>query len=336
MHEEPPVADSSSPTISINRRRWLLILLGLLIAALIFYLLVGAIDWRATVQAFKLANSWWVLAALASIFVNGIAKSQRWRTLFPPTQPPPGRSETFGILMAGQVVNSVLLLRSGDIFRAYFAGRDRGASTASAFGTIGAEKLVDVILVGLAAALVLPLVVLPSWVNADGSQVGIVSLVATAGWVGLLLSLPIINRLLSRWGRRSALSARLAGILQRLLDGLTALREWRRLPVLLLWTAAVWGTAISTNLLLFQALDLPATLLNAVLVLIFIYGGVSIPVTPGQLGVFEAMTVLALSLVGVDPAIALAYALLLHGLVLLLPAVFGGLWLYKRSRSAGR
>ena len=326
------MADSSSPTISISRRRWLLMLLGLLIAAIIFYLLVSAIDWRATVQAFKLANPWWVLAALASIFINGIAKSQRWRTLFPPTQPPPSRSETFGILMAGQVVNSVLLLRSGDIFRAYFAGRDRGASTASAFGTIGAEKLVDVILVGLAAALVLPMVV-PSWVNAD--QVGIVSLVATAGWLALLLSLPIINRLLAKWGRHSALSARLAGVLQRLLDGLTALREWRRLPILLLWTAAVWGTAISTNLLLFQALELPPTLLNAVLVLIFIYGGVSIPVTPGQLGVFEGMTVLALSLVGVDPAIALAYALLLHGLVLVLPALFGGLWLYKRSRSAG-
>ena len=328
------MADSSPTTVGINRRRWLQVLVGILIAVFIFYLLVSSIDWRATVLALKQANPWWVLAALASISVNGVAKSQRWRTLFPPAQPPPSRSETFGILMAGQVVNFVLPLRSGDIFRAYFAGRDRGASTASVFGTIGAEKLVDVILVGLAAALVLPLVVLPSWVSADGSQVGFVSLVATTGWLGLVLALPLINRILARWGKRSTLSARLSGIVQRLLDGLTALREWRRLPVLLLWTAAVWGTAISTNLLPFRALDLPPSLLNAVLVLIFIYGGVSIPVTPGQLGVFEGMTVLALSLVGVDPAIALAYALLLHGLVLLLPAGFGGMWLYRRSRSA--
>ncbi len=329
------MTESQTAVLGLNRWKWLQIIVGLLIAILIFYVLASTIDWQATVQALRLANPWWVLAAIASIFVNGIAKSQRWRTLFPPDQPPPGRRETFGILMAGQVVNAVLPLRSGDIFRAYFAGRDRGASTASALGTIGAEKLIDVILVGLMAALALPLVVLPAWVNADGSQVGMVSLLAAAGWLGLVMALPAIKRLLARWGRRSALSARLAGVLQNLLDGLTALREWRRLPVLLLWTAAVWGTAITTNLLLFRALGLPPSLLNAVLVLIFVYGGVSIPITPGQLGIFEGMIVLALSLVGIAPTDALAYALLLHALVLLVPTVVGGLWLYNRSRHLG-
>ena len=317
----------------LTNRRWLWkILFGLLIAALIIYLLLNFINWRATLMALQQAQIAWVLAALASVIINGVAKSQRWRTLFPPDQPPPSRSETFGILMAGQVVNFVLPLRSGDIFRAYFAGRDRGASTASAFGAIGAEKLIDVILVGLAAAVVLPLVALPSWIDADGSQVGVVALVAVLGWVGLILALPRINRLLARLGQRSALAARVAGVMQRLLDGLTALRQWRRLPIVLLWTALVWGTAISTNLFLFRALDMPVDLLNALVVLIIIYGGVSVPVVPGHLGVFEGLTVLALSLVGIDSATALAYALLLHMLVLLVPVVIGGWWLVRRAR----
>lgn len=317
----------------LSNRRWKWqILLGLLIAALIIYLLLSVIDWRATLRALQQAHIGWVLVAAVSVIINGVAKSQRWRTLFPPDQPPPSRSQTFGILMAGQVVNFVLPLRSGDIFRAYFVGRDRGASTASAFGAIGAEKLIDVILVGLAAAIVLPLVALPSWINADGSQVGIVALVAALGWLGLILALPWINRLLARLGKRSALAARVSGVLQRLLDGLTALRQWRRLPIVLLWTALVWGTAITTNLFLFRALDMPVELLNALIVLIIIYGGVSVPVVPGQLGVFEGLTVLALSLVGIDSATALAYALLLHLLVLLVPIVFGGWWLLRRTR----
>jgi len=317
----------------LSNRRWLWqILFGLLIAALIIYLLLSVIDWRATLRALQQAHIVWVLVAAVSVIINGVAKSQRWRTLFPPDQPPPSRSQTFGILMAGQVVNFVLPLRSGDIFRAYFVGRDRGASTASAFGAIGAEKLIDVILVGLAAAIVLPLVALPSWINADGSQVGIVALVAALGWLGLILALPWINRLLARLGQRSALAARVSGVMQRLLDGLTALRQWRRLPIVLLWTALVWGTAITTNLFLFRALDMPVELLNALIVLIIIYGGVSVPVVPGQLGVFEGLTVLALSLVGIDTATALAYALLLHLLVLLVPIVFGGWWLLRRTR----
>ncbi len=325
---------SDTPLTALFARRhwWWQIGLGLIIAIGLLLVLLRNIDGRATLQALAQAQPLWVGAALGSVLLNSITKTFRWRLLFPTDQPTPGRLQTFGILMAGQLMNMVLPFRSGDIFRAYFMGRDRGASTAATLGTIGAEKLVDLILTGLVAALVLPFIVLPPSVHTSPLQMFLLALAVSSVWVGLILALPWLERVLQGLGRRYPVFQRWAGFLHRLLNGLTALREWRKLPQLLLWSLAVWGTAILTNVLLLRAFDLPPSLLYAALVLIIIYGGVSIPVAPGQLGVFEALTVVALHLVGIDGAPALAYALLLHALVLVVPVLFGGMWLLRRAR----
>ncbi|NOZ51480.1 MAG: flippase-like domain-containing protein [Chloroflexi bacterium] len=320
----------------LNRRHWWWqISIGLAIAVGLLVLLLHKIDGRATVQALSRAQPLWVGAALLSVLLNDITKTFRWRLLFPADQPTPSRRQTFGILMAGQLVNMVLPFRSGDVFRAYFMGRDRGASTAATFGTIGAEKLIDLILLGLVAAFILPLIVLPSSVHTSPVQMLALAVGVSLVWAALILALPHLDRLLLNLGQRFPLCARWADLLHRLLQGLTALREWRKLPQLLAWSGAVWGTAILTNMLLFQAFGMTPSLLYAALVLLFIYGGVSIPMAPGQLGVFEALTVVALRLVGIEPVMALAYALLLHALVLVVPMLFGSVWLFRRTRRLG-
>ena len=57
-------------------------------------------------------------------------------------------------------------------------------------------------------------------------------------------------------------------------------------------------------------LDLPMT--AALCVIAFLGLGVSLPSSPGFIGVFQAATVLALSMFGIDKADALSYSLLLH------------------------
>lgn len=315
-----------------SNRRWLQLFLGTIIAVAVLYWLFSTIDWQATRLALSKAHLVWVVIALASVFVNSVAKAERWRMLFPADRPTPSHREAFNVLMAGQLTNFILPLRSGDILRAYLVGRDRGASTATAFGTIGAEKVIDLIVIGFLAALVLPWIVLPSWINADGTQVIVLSVLAGLVWLGLCLLLPRIERLLSSLSHHSRLLDKAMAVIRRLLDGFTAVRDLRKLPGLISWTVLVWATAFTTNLLLFQAFDIDAGLLGAVLVLVFVVGGVSIPVTLGNLGIFEGLAVLALSLAGIEPATALAFALLLHLLVLIVPAFFGGTWFLRRLR----
>ncbi len=311
-------------------RRWIIRLgAGMLLAGLAIYLLDREVQWQDAFAAAKQVLPFWLCLSFLGIVANSIARALRWRLLFPADQEPPPRRAIFGVLMAGQLLNFVLPLRAGDLTRAYFMGRRRQASTAAAVGTIGAEKVLDLTIVGLLVAFVLPSLVLPSWLGSPGRDAFVGTVVGAIIWSGILLALPWFQRSLATWGARIELLAPLSRFLSRFLDGLAALRHIQRLPALLSWSAIVWLGGILANLFLMRALNLPATFLSATLVMLVIQGGVSVPLTPGQIGIFEALAVLALSLVSISATSGLAFGILLHFLVLVLPLGVGLPWLLR-------
>ncbi len=315
----------------INRRWVLRLVLGVVLALVAIFFLARAIHWGTAVTYLEQMVPGWALLAVFSVILNNLCKALRWRLLFPPDHPLPQRRDVFGALMAGQMLNFLLPLRSGDISRAYFMGRRRGASTASAAGTIGAEKVIDLTITGLLVALVLPYVVLPAWVGTANRGVYIGAAFGLVLWAGVFAALPWMQRRLAALGRRWPTLAYASGLLSRLLDGLKALRHRQRLPGLVWWSAGAWIFGLLTNLLLFQALGIPATLLNAALVLLFILGGVSVPLAPAQIGVFEGMAVLALSITGVPPEQSLAFAIVLHIIVLGVPMIIGLPYIWRQT-----
>jgi len=61
----------------------------------------------------------------------------------------------------------------------------------------------------------------------------------------------------------------------------------------------------------------------ACLVLVALTIGISVPSTPGRIGVFQYICVLALAVFGVPQAVAFAYGVLLHGIVFLPTTLVG-------------
>ncbi|MCO6450353.1 MAG: flippase-like domain-containing protein [Caldilineales bacterium] len=307
------------------------IVLGSVLAIVAIYFISRQVDWETALDYIRDVSLQWLALAVITVFFNNIAKSFRWRLLFPPDQPLPRQRDIFGVLMSGQLINLLLPLRSGDITRAYFMGRRRGESTVAAAGTIGAEKMIDLMILGFLFALVLPYVVLPVEWGSPGRSIFAGALVGLIAWVTILLGLPYFQRILAFVGERIPALASLSTLVSRLLDGLKALRNLRRLPALLFWSALVWMAAVVTNLFLMKALAIPPTLLSALLVVLIIQSGVSIPLAPGNLGVFEALAVLALSLTGVPFEQALAFGILLHIIVISVPLAFGLPWLWRHA-----
>jgi len=95
-------------------------------------------------------------------------------------------------------------------------------------------------------------------------------------------------------------------------DGLQSMRRPGRLVPTAIWSVVIWVVSVGAVWTCFQAarLDLPMT--AALCVIAFLGLGVSLPSSPGFIGVFQAATVLALSMFGIDKADALSYSLLLH------------------------
>ena len=320
--------DSSGPA----SRRWLGLTLGALVTSFALYMLAHTVDWRSALQYLRQIRWPWLLAALAVIFINNLAKALRWRQLFPLQQGLPRRRDALGSLMAGQFLNFTLPFRSGDISRAYFLGRYRGESSAAAAGTIGAEKVLDLVVMGGLFVWVLPHFILPAWVEAGKGSVRAVSLGALGVWLAVVVGLPYSKRALTALARRWPALGRATSIGISLLDGFASLRG-RQLPIILLWTLAAWAASIGATYAMLMSLSLPASLPLAILANVIVQGGLSVPVAPAGVGVFEWLAILALAIAGIPNHQGLAYGLTAHAVVLFFPVIIGVPWLLSRFRS---
>ena len=104
---------------------------------------------------------------------------------------------------------------------------------------------------------------------------------------------------------------------------------------IVLLSVLIWGTAILNNYLLLLAfqIDLPVT--AAVLLLVGLQIGISLPSLPGTIGVFEYVCVLVLAVFAVERTAALSYGILLHAIVML-PATLAGIAFLLLMRTAWR
>jgi len=314
-------------------RRWFGLAVGLSITVFALYMLAHTVDWRSALQYIQQVKAGWLLLGLTALLINNFAKASRWRQLFPVSQTLPPRWDAFGSLMAGQLLNFTLPFRSGDISRAYFMGRGRGTSSAAAAGTIGAEKLLDMVIMGGLFTLALPFFILPTWLEANKDSIWIISFAALGVWIVMVIGLPRSQNLLDKLAHRWPVIAWPAHAITRLLDGFSALRHRQRLIPVLFWTAIVWAGSICATYALLAALALPDSLPLAVLANVIVQGGLSVPVAPAGIGVFEWLAILALSIAGIPSDQGLAYGLVMHAAVLFFPVIIGVPWLLARFRS---
>ena len=98
-----------------------------------------------------------------------------------------------------------------------------------------------------------------------------------------------------------------------------------------MWAEIFWKIGLT----LFQAFGLRLSAGAALYLLVVLHVGVAPPSTPGKLGVFHALTVLGLGLLGVDRTTGLAYSAVLHALVYLPQIVLGAAALVVRHWHRG-
>ena len=115
------------------------------------------------------------------------------------------------------------------------------------------------------------------------------------------------------------------------LDGLAALGSRRAALAVWGWTVVFWLVAWATNLWLLLAFGLPASPVMALLLLVMLQGGIAVPSTPGKVGVFQLLCMVALAVFAVPEPVGLAYGLVLHVLVVGGISVWAALALWRRS-----
>ncbi|TMC56430.1 MAG: flippase-like domain-containing protein [Chloroflexi bacterium] len=262
--------------------------------------------WRIMREA-----DWRPIALAVVLFVLTLAaKSARWQIFF---EPGIRFSSILSALIIGVVVNFFLPARLGEVARLYVLRRREHAPGAQILGTIGAEKLVDLVALFALTLAITPFVPLPDWLRDPSLRVSMLAL----GAILLIAVSIVLNKRLQTAGRwLKATFFRRAGLgiarqAHLTLAGFAPLRQRKVLPIGL-WTFVIWAMMIATNWILFLALPMRPSWLIATVLLIVLQVGVAVPSVPGKIGIYQALVNLTLALFGISRELALSYGMLLY------------------------
>jgi len=312
--------------------------IALLLAGVAAWLSVRQIQGDTLGEMLRGADLLLLAFALGTVLVTTVAKAVRWRILLRQPNTRASGARIFRVLCIGQMGNSLLPARLGDMARAVLIGPRADGGAPAVLGTIAVEKALDgvmglVILVGL--ALWTPL---PSWLR--GPFMALVLL--TVGlFVLLLLAVTQkrwatgLYRWLTGWLPES-IRSRMGRLLAGFGLGLALFKDPRNALLALACSAVIWGLAALTNTLTLAAVGVSVPGWTIWLVLVTGYVSNFLPTVPAQIGVFEYSHILAIQTAGVGQGPALAYALLLHLLIYGPPVILGPLSMFFEGVSWAR
>ena len=283
-----------------------------------------AVNWPQTLSAIADANL--ELAALSTLclFATLCAFSLRWRQLIAvDKRPPPGR--IFNLLMIGYLANAILPARPGDVIRAVLLRQIFGISFSYGVASIVLERLFDALAIcalGLIASFVVPMppLLLSGLYTLAAAGLALVAMLSFLNWRRMSIAqLPVRFPL----AFRHPLAHFLAEWLERFAAAMRILYSPTRLSLAVLLTCLGWGTLALSSVLLIQAFQVSVPPAAALLVLVATNLGAVVPSSPGSLGVYHVMAVMALSVWQVDTSVAVAFAIASHALAISLHIVLG-------------
>jgi len=294
----------SSPAQSQNPERsriTRIIGYGLALVCLIWVLR----DFHAVQALRELSNvDWkWVLLGMAFDVVSYGIQALRWKFLLNPF----GRvrlTRSIRAVYTGLFANLVFPLRPGEFLRSYLLSDSEGITLGRVLGSVGVERLVDLVIATAGLAVVSLFVELPRRFERVADTLGIVTLVLLSVVVALILYLEF------KLGSEQEPQAgrRLPG---KAMAALVALHA--------MGTAPSFYPAVLTSLLMpfcqvlgiwamMHAYGLHLSFMAAVVVLLVINLGVSLPNAPANLGSYQFFCVLGLSVFDIERATASGFS----------------------------
>ena len=299
---------------------------GALLGIGLFWLAARGVSWPQVAAA--LASAQWLLiaVAIACVVLATAVRAWCWRRLLVANSVPVSFIQAWKILVIGQFLNICIPMRAGDVARVYLMGEAGHMTKTGAATSLVLEKFFDATTLLLLLVPIALFMELPAGLGeARGFVFAAVLLplvVIGLSWRGVGL-LPLLER---RAGVRGGWVAWLARQGRMVVDSLTVLHRWRALVVLQVGYLGVWLALVGVNLAVLHALGISAPAVAALVVMIVLQLGTAVPSTPGKIGVFQVLAVIALAPFGIAREPALTYGVLLHVVGFGPVVALGGLW----------
>jgi uncharacterized membrane protein YbhN (UPF0104 family) len=252
---------------------------------------IANVDWK-----------WVVLAIVLDVVSYGV-QALRWKLLLTPF----GKvrlTRSIRAVFAGLFANIVFPLRPGEFLRSYLLSNSEEITLGRVLGSVGVERLVDLVIATAALGVVSLLVELPRRFNRLADILGVVTLVVISIVVALILYLE------AKLGENPSEAAgrRIPG---RAMAALTALHAMGTAPSFypaLLTSLFMPLCQIGALWAMMRAYGLDLPFFAAVVVVLIINLGVSLPNAPANVGSYQFFCVLGLSVFQIEKSTATGFS----------------------------
>ena len=305
-----------------GRKTWSSVL-SILLAAVLLYLALRGVEWRAVWTT--LADARWGFIALAAATASwsALMRAVRWRILLN-AEGRLGVATVFWANMVGYLGNNFLPARAGELLRTLLISRHGSLSKTYVLTTALAERMADAVALVLWSSLILLGGVnpKPQWLTDIARTMAVV---AGAGAVAVAV-LPHTGRLVEAVVSRLPLGRfrkPLLVLAEQVLLGLRAFHHWDRFLGFSGLTVAIWLMDALTSMTVAWGLGLRLDLRVAMLLLTGLGLSSALPSTPGYVGIFQFVAVTILAPFGIGRADALAFILVLQAVGYVVVLLYG-------------
>ena len=282
-----------------KRPRLLLILgYGLALVCLVWVLR----DFHLMQELRQLANvNWkWVVLGMTCDVVSYGIQALRWKFLLAPF----GKvrlTRSIRAVFSGLFANLVFPLRPGEVLRSYLLSNSEDITIGRVLGSVGVERFVDLVIATAALAVVSLFVELPRRFQRVADTLAIVTLVLLTLVALLILYLEIKLGGSPPSGGRGR---RLPGKFMAVLTDLHAMGTAPSFYAAVLMSLLMPFCQVLGMWAMMRSYGLSLSLLAAMVVLLIINLGVSLPNAPANVGLYQVFCALGLSVFDVDKTTA--------------------------------
>jgi hypothetical protein len=307
---------------------------GLLISLVAIVALLYFVDLSKVKQAWQEADLRLVPVAAAILVTSMLARAVAWRVIL---QEQVSVGKSFFTISEGYLLNTVLPFRLGELGRAMLMSGTPGLSFWEVLATIVVERIFDLALMAGLLLSTIPFVIGADWALQAAVTAAVLVVV---GFVVLYVvtrnqewAMGVFEKLFGRWPKLIEFGR---DKLESIFAGFAALTDAKRFFQVFLWMFISWTLNLTWYYVLLLAFLPGAKFLWAAFTVGMTGLGVTVPSSPGFIGVLEGAIVFGLTIFKVDESTAFAYAILSHAIYIVVTVALGIFGLVRDGQSLGQ
>lgn len=278
-------------------------------------------------ESFRKANYFWIVISVIMGITSHYIRGYRWRFQMEAMGYHTRAANNFMAVMIGYIVN-MILPRVGEVSRAAAITKYEKVPFQKSFGTILAERAIDMIVlmvIGI-VTVILQYHLLEEFAN---QMFAAISEIASSPqlWIGLVVAVILVFVLffIFRKFRHHSFFAKVNALFEGLVEGLRSIFRMKRRVEYVLATIAIWVLYIGMFWVCFFSLEATAHLGANAIFAAFVLGSFAIVLIPGGIGAYPVGIMQCLLLYGIaqETGFALGWIIWLSQTIMIV--LFGGL-----------